>query len=358
VSRASCSRAWQAEAALDRRISAEDRASFERHVQTCETCARELDELLRLKQLGKQLPWPKAEPLQRRRQRNELLRRAHAGETISDARFAWRWVVVPVVLCLLALGVVAQRKLRVEAPVVPEAAVVYEVRADAGSAWSKLAGGDAVRLALEEGALAIHVSKLKSGQSFSVQLPDGELEVRGTRFTVQAGVTRTDRVTVSEGRVALRVRGRPEVLLGAGDTWQQTADAAVSALPSAAGPSSAAAVASSPARAGAAPPRVPASAAASPVAPERAAEPSPASDFAIAMASFSRGDFATAEQLFQRFEARHPRSSQVEDSLFLRALARLRRGDERGARALAAEYLRRYPSGFRSAEAARLVNVP
>jgi TolA-binding protein len=357
VSRASCSRAWQAEAALDRRISAEDRASFERHVQTCETCARELDELSRLKQLGEQLPWPKAEPLQRRRQRNELLRRAHAGEPTSDARFAWRWVVVPAVLCLLALGVVAQRKLRVEAPVVPEAAVVYEVRSEPGSAWSKLAGGDAVRLALEEGALAIHVSKLKSGQSFSVQLPDGELEVRGTRFTVQVGVIRTERVTVSEGRVALRVRGRPEVLLGAGDTWQRIAEPAVRALPSAAGTSSAAAVPSSTARAGGAP-RAAASAAASSVAPERAAEPSPASDFAIAMASFSRGDFATAEQLFQRFEARHPRSSQVEDSLFLRAVARLRRGDAPGARALAAEYLRRYPSGFRSAEAARLVNVP
>jgi outer membrane protein assembly factor BamD (BamD/ComL family) len=75
------------------------------------------------------------------------------------------------------------------------------------------------------------------------------------------------------------------------------------------------------------------------------------------MASFSRGDFATAEQLFQRFEAQHPQSSQVEDSLFLRALARLRRGDEVGARALAAEYLRRYPNGFRADEAARVVSA-
>ncbi len=357
MSRASCNRAWQAEAALDRRISAEDRASFERHLQTCETCARELDELSRLQQLGEQLPWPRTEPLQRRRQRNELLRRAHAGDPVGATKFAWRWLVVPAVLCLLAVGVVAHRKLRVEAPVMLQAAVIYEVRPEPGSAWSKLAGGDAVRLALEEGALAIHVSKLKSGQSFSMQLPDAELEVRGTRFTVQVGVTRTERVTVSEGRVALRVRGRPELLLGAGDTWQRASDPAVSALPSAAGPSPAAAAPSRAARAGAAL-RAPASATATPAAPERAAEPSPASDFAIAMASFSRGDFATAEQLFQRFEARHPRSSQVEDSLFLRALARLRRGDELGARSLAAEYLRRYPNGFRAGEAARLANLP
>ena len=144
MSRTSCNRAWQAEAALDRRISAEDRASFERHLQSCASCARELDQLSRLKQLGDQLPWPKTEPLQRRRQRNELLRRAHAGEPAGTARFAWRWLVVPAVACLLALGLVAQRKLRVEAPPVLEAAVSYAVQPEPGSAWSKLFGGDAV----------------------------------------------------------------------------------------------------------------------------------------------------------------------------------------------------------------------
>jgi TolA-binding protein len=76
------------------------------------------------------------------------------------------------------------------------------------------------------------------------------------------------------------------------------------------------------------------------------------------MASFSRGDFATAEQLFERFEAQHPQSSQVEDSLFLRAVARLRRGDGPGAQSLAAQYLRRYPSGFRAHEAQRIVGAP
>jgi TolA-binding protein len=356
VSRVSCNRAWQAEASLDRRISADDRASFERHLQTCATCARELEQLSRLKQLGERLPWPKAEPLQRRRQRNELLRRAHVGEAVGDSRFAWRWAVAPLLLCLVALGVVMQRKLRVEAPVAREAAVIYEVQPKPGSAWSKLAGGEAVRLTLEDGALAIHVSKLKSGQSFRVQLPDGELEVRGTRFMVQVGMTHTERVTVSEGRVALRVGGRPAVLLGAGDTWQRSTAPALSAVPSAAAPPSVAVAPPSARRAS--PALRGATAAAAPVATEGAAQPSPASDFAVAMASFSRGDFATAEQLFQRFEARHPRSSQVEDSLFLRALSRLRRGDELGARALATEYLRRYPNGFRASEAARLVDVP
>jgi TolA-binding protein len=72
------------------------------------------------------------------------------------------------------------------------------------------------------------------------------------------------------------------------------------------------------------------------------------------MATFSRGDFATAEQLFLAFEARHPQSAHVEDTLFLRSLCRLRRGDESGARAIASEYLRRYPTGFRAEDARRM----
>jgi len=72
------------------------------------------------------------------------------------------------------------------------------------------------------------------------------------------------------------------------------------------------------------------------------------------MATFSRGDFATAEQLLVAFEARYPQSAHLEDTLFLRAVCRLRRGDESGARALARDYLRRYPNGFRAQEAGRM----
>lgn len=76
------------------------------------------------------------------------------------------------------------------------------------------------------------------------------------------------------------------------------------------------------------------------------------------MAAYARGDFAIAERLFQRFELASPQSSQVEDSLFLRAMSRQRRGDGAGAKQLAAEYLGRYPAGFRAAEAGRLLAAP
>ena len=356
MSAGACSRAWQAEASLDRRISAEDRAAFERHAQACEHCARELRELVRLKALGQQLPWPKVEPLARRRQRNDLLRRAHGGGEARPTAPAWRWVLVAALSGALALGVFAYRKLPLGAPVTVATAVAYEVSTGPGSAWREVARGEAVRIELQKGELSVHVAKLAVGQSFVLRLPDGELEVRGTRFTVVADVGHTQRVGVSEGRVALRLRGRPEALLSAGQSWQLDSVAPEASTRTDSSATSSATPAPSNGERSAKPSRSVSSARARPVAP--GAEPLPNSDFAVAMASFSRGDFATAEQLFERFESQHPQSSQVEDSLFLRAVARLRRGDGPGARSLAALYLRRYPSGFRADEARRIIGAP
>jgi TolA-binding protein len=91
-----------------------------------------------------------------------------------------------------------------------------------------------------------------------------------------------------------------------------------------------------------------------PIAPATGAVPTAATDFAQGMAAFSAGDYGRAEQLFNAFEARHPSDARVEDATFLKAVARSRRGDSAGARALAREYLVRYPNGLRHLEAQRL----
>jgi TolA-binding protein len=72
------------------------------------------------------------------------------------------------------------------------------------------------------------------------------------------------------------------------------------------------------------------------------------------MAAFGAGDYGQAERLFQDFERRHTEDARQEDSTFLRAVARARRGDAAGARATARQYLERYPNGLRAPEAARL----
>ena len=76
----------------------------------------------------------------------------------------------------------------------------------------------------------------------------------------------------------------------------------------------------------------------------------------VAMAAFAAGYFGNAERLLAAFERAHPADARVEDATFLRAVARARRGDLTTARAIADEYLRRYPNGLRRAEAERMLH--
>lgn len=87
--------------------------------------------------------------------------------------------------------------------------------------------------------------------------------------------------------------------------------------------------------------------------PRERASP-PGADFARAMEAFSAGNYGKAEQLFLAFERAHPGDARVEDGLFLRAVARWRRGDAEGAREIARDYLVRFPNGLRSVEAQRM----
>lgn len=351
MSNARCARAWQAEAVLDRRLAAADRVAFERHAQACQECADERAELARLQALGQRMLTPEAPPLARKRWRNELLRRAHEV-SISSApalrRFAEprsTWLALPglAVLVALALWLGFVGGGAVGAP-------KFETVAAPNTRWRAQGQGPETRLSLSDGSLRVAVQKLEAGQRFVITLPDGELEVRGTRFVVDVKAPRTERVAVSEGVVALRIRGQLELVLRAGDTWAApalgspvvVAPKAVVAPP---------AVSAPPALKGPSPSSKPA-----PALPS--AELSPTHQFGEAMAAYTRGDFATAERLFERFELASPHSSQVEDSLFLRAMSRQRRGDGAGAGQLAAEYLRRYPAGFRAAEAGRLLAAP
>jgi ferric-dicitrate binding protein FerR (iron transport regulator) len=350
-----CARLWQVEAVKDQRLSGADRVAFERHLETCSECTSELAALERLEALGARLPAPASDPLARRRLRNDILRRANELSVGTGRPPPRRRHVVlgatALAAAALLVTVVALRRDdgRGLAANVSVGEPRFEIVTAPGSEWSTLKSGPALRLSLRRGQADVTVQKLRAGQSFVLELPDGELEVRGTRFSVQVADRKTRSVKVSEGLVALRLRegtGR-ELLLGAGQGWVMTLapaprapepQKALAVAPSASGPA-----ATSPAK---------------PVSPAPASKPASASgateEFAAAMAAYSRGDFATAERLFLAFEAHYPTSGHVEDTTFLRALTRLRRGDEAGGKALAREYLKRYPNGFRAPEAERL----
>jgi TolA-binding protein len=75
------------------------------------------------------------------------------------------------------------------------------------------------------------------------------------------------------------------------------------------------------------------------------------------MAAFRRGDYAAADRSLAEFSRQAPHDPRAEDATFIRAVARSRLGDARGAAALARNYLTRYPNGLRRSEAERIVRA-
>lgn len=333
-----CSRGFEADAIQDRRLAGADRASFERHAATCASCARRVRMLSRLDALANDLPDSSVTQLERRRMRSTLLREANELTLRQPEPRRSRLVVLAfATLALVAVAAIAFRGGPTPPPI-PVAAAVrvpsYHMDTAPGSTWDVLQRTTTLRLGIRAGRFDLAVDKLAADQRFLLELPDGELEVKGTQFRVEVSRGHTRRVSVSEGLVALRLRGQAAILLGANESWNEPTPRAPEPAP-------------------------PASTAARRPRPSVENPPTPPSstagqDFSKAMAAFNAGDYGSAEQLFIAFEEMHPSEQRVEDALFLRAVARSRRGDRAGASQLAAEYLRRYPKGLRRFEAEEL----
>jgi hypothetical protein len=362
-----CTRARQAEALEDGRLSGAERASFERHAASCAECASELLALVRLRQSAEGLPASTPTPLERRRQRQALLRRA--SELCQRAPVQRRrrtfaaFVLSGALMVAVCIGF-GLRALRSGSEASAAlAAPTYRLDAAPGASWQTIEEGAALRLRLGSGSFMLEVDKLTAVQRFVLELPDGELEVVGTHFGVRVEPEGTRRVEVTEGRVALRLRDALPISLGAGESWTAEREPARAlappSAPAAEPPSTPAPAAAAPSERSLARARQTAlpetKRALEPPSGERAAPPGTHNDdFARAMAAFVAGDYGQAERLFQDFERRHAEDARQEDSTFLRAVARARRGDAAGARATARQYLERYPNGLRAPEAERL----
>ena len=214
--------------------------------------------------------------------------------------------------------------------------------------WSERTESNGKKLIVERGALWIHVDHLDAAGRFIVVLPDGELEDTGTTFTVSVENGRTTRVAVEEGSVVLRIRGQPPVAIGRGESWSPEPRPAT------------------PARASSAPVAEPApserrSPPARTVQPPSAPLPSasaltsdPSVDFRSAMAALNSGAHGESAAAFASFLAKYPRDPRAEDAAYLRIIALQRSGDTGAMKDAVLAYLRRYPKGFRRAEAERL----
>jgi hypothetical protein len=337
-----CPRLFEVEATRDGRLTGAERASFERHVAICSVCAGEVRALESLARALRASSRDELDELRVRRVRTRLLA-AFDGAVIGPKRRR----VSPLLACCLAVVVAVALLVRWRAKgAAPSFAAAAVVRADGDAFWSSRMDGDRERIVLARGALSIHVDHSQGDRRLVVVLPDGELEDIGTTFTVSADADRTTRVTVTEGRVLLRLRGRPQITIGPGDSWvgETPAPVACATAPVVTAPSPEPAVgelSSHPAR--------------SPVPPASVRAPlDSSSDFRAAMDALERRDNHQAATLFAEFLGKHPGDSRGEDAAYLRAIALQRCGDAAGTTDAAREYLRRYPYGFRRLEMEQL----
>lgn len=366
MTRQHCNRIWEAEARVDGRLGPKDVASFERHLADCPDCTRATERLDQLASTLAALPHTPKSELERRRARAELLRKANENwvEKPGSSRSAW-WVLPAVALAAALFFLV-----RARSGETPGASVVprFEVTDVHDAKVREEVEGTTSRVRLSSGTAAFHVEHLHSNARFLVALPDGEVEVRGTRFVIDVEGGKTRSVTVTEGFVEVRLAGF-RGLLHAGERWPSataavepaasTVAAAATAVtaPIEAAPSNA--VANAPNAAPTLPNK------AEPSSGTRLATAAPSANavtsvgagarFVAAMKTYEAGDYGRADALFGAFAGEFPNDARAEDALFLRADARARRGDREGASRAASEYLKRYPNGFRSAEARRLV---
>lgn len=360
-----CSRLWEVDAFREGRLGERDAESFERHARTCAPCGTKLARDEELGRLARELPERgEPTPLALRRLRARVLRDAAAGGTSAPGTSWWsgrRAAAVSVVAAAAVLAIVVGSRhgtgrhegvaggaaaSTASAPVVAtESAAGVPPQVYAGSVaelgdarWTQTREAGEERVALVGGSVRVHVRRQEAGERFLVSLPDGEIEVRGTTFDVSVAAGTTTRVHVDEGVVALRLSGRDEVRLSAGDTWT-----AAPAQPVAVTPPLARA---RPARSVAAP-------------AESAPAPTPVDEgesaYAAAVALLRDGRNAEAAAAFQAFVIAHPQAAQAEDASYLEAVALARAGRVDAAALAAEQHLARFPGSFHRREAEALV---
>jgi TolA-binding protein len=353
---ATCPRLFEVEALRDGRLTGAEVTRFQGHVRTCVACAHEMRALAELGDALRSVPpSPEAHELHVRRERTRLLAAFDASLVPAPGRSRPKLWLGAVAALALVMALLALR-FRPSPPVTPVAASHESVKVQAAETtkWSRRAENQLETITLETGTLSIRVDHRLPHRRLLVLLPDGELEDIGTTFSVSAAAGQTTRVTVQDGAVILRLRDAPALTLRAGDSWipaPAPATTTSSASPAPARPvlavlSAKPAASAAPAPAIAAPRGTPALVAV-PVAANR---PDPAADFRAAMSAFTGGDNARASSLFDTFLSQHPRDSRAEDAAYLRVLALQRAGNLGATKRAAAEYLKRYPRGFRHAE--------
>ncbi|MEO7032652.1 MAG: FecR domain-containing protein [Polyangiaceae bacterium] len=334
MSPVSCARKWQVEAARDGRLIGKDLQNALRHRETCLECAEEERELSMLSLKLSLLPDVTRDQVSVQRSRQRLMAARNESVIAPPRRSSALRVCGALALASVAAAwlVVAHREPPSNSPWASRE--VIEVHAQLGARWARHQEASRILVDLEDGAVSFEVHP-HPGRSVIIRLPDGEVEDMGTVFEVRVAAQHTQHVAVSEGRVSVRLNGRPAVSLGAGETWDLEPPAVAEVAPSTVLRDSRPA-----------PPNVaphPATEKARSARLARIEQPVPA----------ARADSAPEAHALAVSNAPNAPSAQsrkAEDDAYLHIVDLLREAKDSEAQAQAKVYLLRFPKGFRRIE--------
>jgi TolA-binding protein len=345
-----CDRLWEIDALREGRLGSKDAEAFERHIETCGACkdARARNE--RLRNLAAELPAREPTELDLRRLRARVLRDVEQGLPQASPWPRRSALAFAVALCGVAIvlvhrhtktpatnqteniGVSSSPSANASSPPQPLPANSFAgtVTAQEDARFTQTRDGDVEHVGLENGVLNLHVRHQGPSEHFFVDLPDGQIEVRGTTFRVEAHHGVTTRIDVSEGVVSVRLNGLAEMWLSAGQNWTRP-EAATAHAPKSNAPTHAIAT------------------------DTNADDQNGSDDYAAAVSLMSDKNYDAAAAAFAAFLTAHPKASQAEDASYLEAAALARAGRVDAAGLAAEHHLAAYPRSFHGKDAAILV---
>jgi ferric-dicitrate binding protein FerR (iron transport regulator) len=356
----SCPAGWEITQALSQPETAGD---VVRHLRDCSTCAQLAAELRAVVSAAAELP-PVAPMSQAARERI-----SHAL-TIADAetrpplprqrRFRLSWAFAGGLACAALVlsgsfllhrhatpGVARRSGEAVDIADKPRS--LARVRAYGDARLRRVSGPPDETVRVESGRVAFEVAHLTSEQRFRVMTGDGEVEVRGTRFEVEAHADALWAVAVTEGKVDVRV-GDMGLRLQAGDEWQRQQPSSLAGKAGLAGETSspstnpAAVPAAPPGHEPQARPRVVASAGQSDQV-KQSPEASSRESFDLAWSHLRHGQWDEAIRSFAAVAVEARDRALEEDALYWQAVATARAGRAQEASRLFEAFLQRFVTG-------------
>ncbi|AKU91186.1 tetratricopeptide repeat protein [Vulgatibacter incomptus] len=342
---------------LSRALSEGADRKLEEHLSSCASCAATWSDWGRVDVLARQRTVLPVSSERRAMVLDAILATtAEPSASVSRAsvereRPLWLWGALAGAAVAAAVAIVLVGRSDPPPAEPPVIATVYRgtVRPHDGARFVRVSSAPDEVVRLYEGTISVDVEPLRAGERFRVVVGDGQVEVRGTSFDVEAVGDALSSVKVEHGVVDVNPGSRPTVVLLDGQRWDAKSEGA-------AGSGAVPIRVESPSakeRRGRAPPPVESetTAVSDPV-PDEPPPRSPMAElFDRGWTQLRSGRPREAAQTFEEALAKHPSDPLAEDAAFWRgvSLARAKRTQE-ASRALAA-FIDAHPTSHRAGEA-------